>query len=109
MILDPFQPYWAEATTYVSVTGSAATVTGANNGAISPSGKCKAYRFCNNGTSAINFIAYPNGATVTAVTVTTGVQMLPGTVETFTLPPNMTLSVIGAGATTLSVTPGEGA
>jgi|ERR1700758_2890129 len=104
MILNPFQPYLAEATTYISVTTSAATSTN-----LSPSGKCTAYRFCNNGTSAINFLATPVGAAVTAVTTTTGVQMLPGTVETFTLPPNVTLSVIGAGATTLSVTPGEGA
>lgn len=104
MIISPFQPYLAEATTYVSVTGSAATVTG-----ISPSGKCFSYRFVNNGTFALNFLATPVGATVVAATVSTGIQMLPGTVEVFSLPPNVTLSVIGAGATTLSVTPGEGA
>lgn len=105
MILNPFQPYLAEGTTYLSVTTSAAT----SAGVISPSGKCTSYRFCNDGTSAVIFLATPVGVPVVAVTVTTGVKMLPGTVETFTLPPNVTLSVIGAGATSLSVTPGEGA
>lgn len=105
MILSPFAPYLAEGTSYLTVTASAQTMTG-----ISPSGIKTAYRCVNSGTATINLLATAVGAVVVAATLTTGMTMLPGTAEVFTLPPNVTLSVIGsATGSVFSITPGEGA
>lgn len=110
MILNPFQPSNTDPTIYLAVTGTAQSITSS-----SPSGRSMAYRLVNNGTQAINFLVYPQGVTIGSTaapvaTTSTGMQMLAGTVEMFTLPPNAQFSVIASTTgSTLSVTPGEGA
>jgi len=65
------------------------------------------YRFVNSGTDTIFWLANQTGGQT--VTAANGIPMLPNTIETFTLPANAYIGVIGvAGGNNLYVTPGEG-
>jgi len=102
MLLNPFQP-GTDGTTTLAITASAQTMNP------STSGKYSVYRFSNIGTQPIYWIAYAAGSSVTPATTATGIPMLAGAVETFTLPVNPQVSVIaGSTGSTLSITPGEG-
>ncbi len=102
MLLNPFQP-GTDGTTTLAITASAQLMTP------SSSGKYSVYRFANIGTQPIYWLPYAAGIAVVAVTTATGIPMLAGAVETFTLPVNVQVSVIAASTgSTLSITPGEG-
>jgi hypothetical protein len=93
-----FQPQGAPVNITVTASSGGSQVTGDN--AIQ-------YRFVNNGTNVIYWLA-AQGALPT-VTTSNGIAMLPNTVEVFTLSPNAFIATIAvATGNTLQVTPGEG-
>jgi hypothetical protein len=67
------------------------------------------YRFANVGTQVIFWLAAAPNAALPVATAANGIPMQAGSVETFTLPPNVQLSFIAAATgSTVYVTPGEG-
>jgi hypothetical protein len=87
----------------------AVTATAQNLATVDSSGRCTAFRFANVGTQVVYFTFAAQGNALTPATTSNGIPIQPGSVETFTLPPNPQISAIApTTGSTLTVTPGEG-